>query len=422
MNDFWRYILFIIVINITLILANEKYQSIDYNSMSNYVKLSKLELIDTNFITNSYMLSFDFIFNQYKDSIYYINSNLLSDGTNTFYLLGKVGSHQQTKIICDTNIKFYMAKSFALNNKNLYLLNYRNLFIFRKNGNDYLFERNIELTDGMENIYIYDDKIIGYSNNFFDPIKDTTDVPYAFYNVIDLETNKEAIHSLGIQPTSIFTIYQPRNLIDAFADKIAIIDAVGDSIAFKIHNIETETTINYKYKPNYWIPSSYETIGDLNRFFTPYYRKNVKSAIESLRPLMQKISFVSKVNFINDSTLLILATHPKKDFKYIYDFVYTMDIVTFTSTGITKIKHLSQNEENTDEPIGKNFPESWYISDSYHFCNNNLIFIKDVPPVEIEDIYNYTPKELKEKTAEYLEKNDKLPFQFIILKITNIDD
>jgi hypothetical protein len=137
---------------------------------------------------------------------------------------------------------------------------------------------------------------------------------------------------------------------------------------------------------------------------------------------MQKISFVSKINFINDSTLLILATHPKENHKSSYDFTYTMDIVTFNSIGITKIKHLSQNEENTDEPFGKNFPESWYISDSYYFCNNNLIFIEDIPPVEIEDIYNYTPKELKEKTAKYLEENEKLPYQFIILKLTNTDD
>ena len=415
-----RYIMYLVfsLFASNILRAVEKPDIVSKNLMQHYFKISLTKFVDTNFVDDNSPKFNDFIFKSYQNNIYYTNSILYTDGNNSFYLLGNINNNEIMKaIINDTVFSRFYVQDFVITNDNLFLTAFKYLLIFTKKNNDYVLEKSIKLNCILEKIYLYDNKIIGYSNNFWGSIGDNKDSIYSYYVTIDLSDLKPNYYILDKQNSSIFTIFQPRSLIAGNKDKIITIDAIGDSITFYTYNINTNEKVVFKYKPDNWIPASKETTDFINKFYTSLFRKYVKNTIDSLRPLMQKISFISKIDFINDSTLLILETSPKKNYSDIYDFNYYLDIITFNNNRITKYIQLTQKEENLDEPLRVNFLSSWYINDSYKYCDGKMIFTQQIPFPITDELYQLTPNQIKDKTREYLKKYNNLPYQFIILSL-----
>ncbi len=419
-----RYIIYLVffILAPNILKAIEKPDVVSKNLMQHYFKISLTKFVDTNFVGDNSLIFNDFIFKSYQNNIYFTNSILYTDGNNSFHLLGNINNNEILKaIINDTILCRCSVSDFVITPDTLILVAFKYILIFTKKNNDYLLEKSINLNCTLEKIHLYDNKIIGYSNNFWGAIGDNEDSVYSYYVTMNLSDLKPNYHILGKQNSSIFTIFQPRYLIAGNKNKIVTIDAIGDSITFYTYNINTNTNTNkrvvYKYKPNNWVSSSKETTDFINQFNTPLFRKYVKNTIDSLRPLMQEISFISKIDFINDSTLLILETSPKENHSNIYDFDFYLDIITFNNNRITKYIQLTQKKQNLDEPLGVNFLSSWYITDSYKYCDRKMIFTQQIPFPITDELYQLTPNQIKDKIKEYLNEHDNLPYQFIVLSL-----
>ncbi len=398
---FTYFTFFILATNI--LKAKEKPYVISNNLMQNFFKISKTKFVDTSFVNDNNSNFNDFIFKNFRDNVYFTNNTLYNDRNNYFHLLGNMNNNEISKaIINDTELCKYWINDFVVTPDTLILAAFKYLLVFVKEKNDYVFKKSINLDCTLEKIHLYDNQIIGYSNNFWGVIGDNKDSVYSYYVIINLSDLKPNYHILGKQNSSIFTIFQPRELIAGVKNKIITIDAIGDSITFYVYNIDTNTNTNtkvaYKYKPENWIPPNERMIDFINKFYSPLFRKYVKNTIDSLRPLMQEISFISKIDFINDSTLLILRTSPKKNYNYIYDFNFYMDIVSFNNDGIIKYIQLTQKEQNPNKPLEENFYLSWYITDSYQYCDGKIIFTQQIPFLISEKLYKLTPNQIRDKT------------------------
>lgn len=409
-----------VLVSTNILNASEKPDLVIKDKMQNYFKLSGTKFLDTNFVGEENPFFNNFIFKSYVNNIYFTNPVLYTDGSNSFYLLGNMSNDEIAKVIInDTSLTKFMLRDYEITSDNLILSAFEYILIFKKRDKDYIFDKSIHLNCTLEKIYLYDNKIIGYSNNYWGSIGANKDSVYSYYVTINLSDLKPNYYILGKQNYSIFTIFQPRQLISGYKNKIVNIDAIGDSVNFYVFDINTNKKVAYNYKPKTWISANKETIEFIKKFNTPLFRKYVKNTIDSLRPLMQKISFISKIDFINDSTLLILETVPKENYSNIYDLDYCLDIITFDECRITKIIQLTQNKKNLDEPLKVNFLSSWYINDSYQYCDKKVIFTEQIPFPITDELYKLTPNQINDKIKEYVNEHDNLPYQFIILSLIN---
>lgn len=424
--NFKIFVCLIAFINFKLISFSNNIYLIQKDIQSVF-KISKTILIDSNFVDLDVQFQ-EFVFKTYKNNIFCLSKHLYQGEGYIYYNLLNITTNKIYKLKIENIDKeeyYSTANDFMiLSNDSVIVSSYRSIIFFKSSGDDYYKTKKLNIYADIEKFHIYNDTLYGYSNNFYYKIGDKRDSTYSFFVKIDLKTLSISYHFIEKEISNVFTIFQPRSLIDGYRDKIIKISSIGQEIEFTVINLMTLEKKQYSYKPKTWISATGQSFEYINKILKSPIRKYMKNVIDSLRPFMQKYSIITNINFINDSTLFILRTSPKINNEHNYDFSIYIDIIKFTNGKITKIVEL--NQETLDrEKIDKNQPlsafvkNSWIVKDNCYFVDRNLIIIEKIPYKIDEEFYNNSYKEINNLVEEYLIKYEYLPLQFIILKLSD---
>ena len=390
-------------------------------------KISKTIIIDSNFVDLDVQFQ-EFVFKTNKNDILCLSKHLYQGEDYIYYNLLNVTTNKINKLKIENIEKeeyYSTANDFViLSDDSIIVTSFRSIIFFKSSGDTYYKIKKINLNADIEKIHIYNDTLYGYSNNFYHKIGENRDSVYSFFVKIDLKTLSISYHIIEKEVSSVFSVFQPRSLIDGYKDKIIKICPIGQNIEFTIVNLLTTEKKQYSYKPDTWISAPKQSFEYINKILESPIRKFMKNVIDSLRPFIQKYSIITKINFINDSTLFILRTSPKSNNKNIYDLSIYIDILKINDSTITNIVELNQEtlvKEIIDEnkPLSTFFNNSWLVQNVSYFVNRYLIIVEKIPYKIDEEFYKYSYSEIKNLIEEYLIKYEYLPLQFIILKLSD---
>lgn len=397
------------------------------NDIQSAFKLSKTIIIDSNFVDLDVPFQ-EFVFKTNKIDIFCLSKNLYQGENYIYYNLLNITTNKINKLKIENIEKeeyYSTANDFAiLSDDSIIVSSYRCIIFFKSSGDEYYKTKKLNLYADIEKFHIYNDTLYGYSNNFYNKIGDNRDSTYSFFVKIDLKTLSISYHFIEKEISNVFTVFQPRSLIDGYRDKIIKICSIGQKIEFSVLNLLTSVKKQYSYKPNTWISATEQSLEYIMEILKSPIRKYIKNVIDSLRPFMQNYSIITKVNFINDSTLFILRTSPKINKEHNYDFSIYIDIIKFTYDSITKIVELNQEsldkeKINKNQPLSAYIKKSWFVNDNCYFINRNLIIMEKIPYKIDEAFLNNSYSEINNLVEEYLIKFEYLPLQFIILKLSD---
>lgn len=423
-----------LILNLNL-LAQEI--SITRDKIQNEFTFSKSIIPDTNFYDIDNLFS-SFVFREYNNDIYCLNKLGYKEDNYIYYNLLNLNDNKITKLIIDkydSTDDFSFAKDFVFLSKDTIIVgSFKSIIFFKLKDNDYyvfnVFRFNKQNLDAaLQKLHIYNNYIYTYANDFYTKIGENMgknrDSVYSFYTKIDLKTLSIVDYKIiEMENTSVFSVFQPRSLIDGLNNKILKINSFGPNIEFSVVYLNTGEIRKYNYKPTTWVGANKKVMINVKKLLKSSVRDYMKNVIDSLRPFLQKYSFVANINFINDSTLFILRTSPKKNFKYIYDLKVYIDIIKFNVNGITKVIELDQDEfykekQNENKPLHQIVNRSWIIPDNCYFSGQFLI-IKENIPIKIDDNFykKYSYSDIKMISEDFLLKNNYFPLQFVILAMS----
>lgn len=312
--------------------------------------------------------------------------------------------------IINTN-KIY---DFAIYKDTLIITISQYLLFFVQNNDFFEISKSIKLEKQLHRIDTFEDYLVGFSSDLYVSFQGMPKVN-TYYFVLDFISYRSKFKILNNPKGLLLSLLQPRYLINSYNNKIVVIDAIGDSILFSIYDCFQDKIINkFSYKPNTWVPPNYDDIISLEKNLNQDSLKYPKKIIDIIRPNLQKFSTISKVDFINDSTLLVYRSHPKSNYQDSYDLHYFFDIIKINNDSLKIIENL-HNMNFKNEKSLKYHRNSWHVRNSYILTGKYLLLIEPIPFEFDNSLFELSINQLREKIENYCSQGNKIRYSIVIL-------
>lgn len=383
------------------------------NYIQKYFKIQQIILLDSNLEED------DLIFKSANDTLFYLG--LKKDENNQKqYILGNNFEKEVYSLdLKDNNLSNYL-NNYKLHDFTKYydtliitISNY--LLFFIENGDKYELIKSIKLDNQLLKIDVSKNILIGYVSSPFHSLIVNKNVNTYYYK-LDLNSYKSEFIQLNNPEGLLFMLLQPRYLLNMYKNMIVQADAIGDSIIIGIYDYFLEKYIRrIAYKPDNWIPPDEKDRTTLLRNLNEDSLKFARKIIELIRPKLQKFSTIIKIDFLNDTTLLIFRSSPRKNYREHYDLDYFFDILVINSDKTTYYVNLQNQKIDYDKPL-KNYSGSWNIGNTYYLTGNNIVLLEPIPFIFDDKYFELSVNELKKKIVDYYSQFDKIGRSIIILK------
>lgn len=360
----------------------------------------------------------DLIFKSVNDTLFYLG--LKWDENNQKQYI--IGNNFEKKIylldLKDNNLSNFLNNyklyDFTKYNDTLIITISNYLLFFIENGPKYELIKSNKLENQLFKIDVFQNTLIGYVSSPFKSLQVNKNVNTYYYK-LDLNSYKSELIQLNNPEGLIFMLLQPRYLINMYKNMIIQADAIGDSIVISFYDYFLEKYIRrIAYKPNNWIPPNKKDKTILLRNLNEDSLKFAKKVIELIRPKLQKFSTIIKIDFLNDTTLLIFRSNPRKNYREHYDLDYFFDILVINSDKITYYVNLQNQIIDYDKPL-KNYSGSWNIGNTYYLTGNNIVLLEPIPFIFDEKYFELSFNSFKNKIADYYSQSERIRLSIVIL-------
>ena len=341
-----------------------------------------------------------------NENIYIITGNRVSKECNIFDI-NKLSTYKYTIVLDDY---FKDIRDFAFfSNDTLVTINWNYaLKIYSKVDSKFILSDNVQLERPFKYIRSIDNKrIILFESGIYG--SNRTLKSHTHVGIITFLDDSVSVKCFDLpDPNSIqLSLFGPKKYIDC-SNKFIVVSDI-DNYVLKIYDYSSslistvcideninEKDVDISYK-NITIPNSKE----------PY---NAKYYLDKLRPHYNKINTIRRVDFLNDSTILIC-----KRIKISDNYSFKFDIITIDDLGNINNKFLGFMDY-IPNPDNKFIDENdLNIIADYKCLNNSLFYFQPIP---ISMYNNLTFQEVFDKIQEYYIKSENILQSLIIRKLT----
>lgn len=350
--------------------------------------ISKLGDIKSQILKDK--LYFIIINNKIFNKLYLFRYDLVTNLLDTFYI--------------PLNNKYIY--NFCINDKYLVINNDKNLTVFNviKNQNTLSFKHkfniNIKVTYYQGTLKFIKDKLIAYGSDLstsrLDQKTQTSLV------MIDLEKAQKIKEYFFVNPEGLPMLwFQPRIVITANENNIIVSDIIN--YKFRLYNYDFELLNTFVLDSNFQekvLDVDYKKKLDAIDIFSG----QAKVGMEKLINLTGDISLIHRVEFINDSILLVLRSKPKGGF-FNFDFYYDV----YRVKGI-KIECIYKDLILLDR-ASQIYPGKIEFFNVYQLSNGQVVSFRPIPFLLEKDVDS---KELKVLTDDYYKNNEDIKASLFI--------
>ncbi len=338
----------------------------------------------------------------YEDKLYFIKITTININNKIFDELYLYRYNLYTDILDSFNIslKYKYINNFCINDKYLVINNdkYFTVFYIIEKQNDLIIENkcsfDMEMTFSRGTIKFIGNKLIAYgcdlSSSRLDQKTQTSLI------MLDIEGEKIIKEYFFENPEGIPMMwFQPRIVITANKDYIVISDIINYKLRLYNYNFDLINTflLDSNFQENIFDKDYKARLASVD-----IQRHQPTGEMEKIINLNGDISLIHRVEFINDSTLLILRSKPKGDF---FKFTSYYDVLMVKDNNIVKLyKDLIWLDR--EKLI---YPKKVNIWNMYNISDNYVVFLIDIPFLLDKE---YDSKELKELSDEYYKNNEEI--------------